>query len=950
MSGISELNPFVGPRPIQQGEPLYGRKAEVRELYHQLQARRIVVLHSPSGAGKSSLVQAGLIPRLREDAFDVWKPIRVNLDPASFEGVPEGTNRYLLSALVSLEDELPAEHRRSPAALAKLGFREYLSTRPRRKSRAKDSVVLLFDQFEEVVSVGPRDIEAKVEFFTVVGEALDAKEYWALFIIREDFLATLAPYRDLIPTQLLNTFRLDLLGLEGARDAALKLSEQGGRNFVAVDRLVRDLSAVQVQQADGTVVVEQGLHVEPVHLQVVCRRLWDAMPAEDLSIFEEDIEAYAGVSKSLAAYYADAVRSIAGEDVALERTIRDWVGTKLITGGIRSQIRQEVGKSAGLDNHHVEKLLDSYLVRTEQRADANWFELGHDRLVEPILEDNELWQQAHLHPLQVQAKLWEDAGRARALLLGDTALPNALSWAQTNTILLTKSEEEFLQLSEALHAERERSLRRRRLFTVVLAIVALVAFGFGGIAWKMRGAAETKRVEAELAQSDAEQARTKAVVAQGDAEQARSKAVQAQKKNERLTRELLRQMFQVALRRFLESLDQVGVDSGELAIDEHWTPLLERGGQVFAAANVVEGGGRLVAAGSDAVLSEVDEHGDSLFLEITVRWLLRDQAKRGVAIVTQQPSNYERLEILRRNLSALGYDYALDPPLVSLADDESTGILIIDNRQWSEFRPEEVDAVEALVRRGGGLLAVGSGQSWLAREPSEGQSAPTLDNYPMNQIMGRFGIHWSEASIDPKTLEAAEEEASVRFENTSGEAVSLFTLNYERREEYYTTLEDNEVLDLRTVVGREWVVRSLADARSIGEAKVSTSRQIVSITGTVSSKSALRPKPRPRPEPEPEAEPEAEPELLPKTLSNSAMKSALVAAEQASRACGREYASLATSLKVEFDVGPSGEVTKAVALPPMGGTPPGTCVAKKVSALRFARSREGVSKTWTLPL
>ena len=66
MSGISERNPFVGPRPIEQGEPLHGRDVEVRELYNRLQARRIVVLHSPSGAGKSSLVQAGLIPRLAE--------------------------------------------------------------------------------------------------------------------------------------------------------------------------------------------------------------------------------------------------------------------------------------------------------------------------------------------------------------------------------------------------------------------------------------------------------------------------------------------------------------------------------------------------------------------------------------------------------------------------------------------------------------------------------------------------------------------------------------------------------------------------------------------------------------------------------------------------------------------------------------------------------------------
>ena len=118
MSGLSEHNPFVGPRPLQGGEALHGRAREVCEVYEQLQARRIVVLHSPSGAGKSSLVHAGLIPRLRASRFDVWKPIRVNLDPASFSGLAPGTNRYLLSAMLSLEDELPEELRRSPASRA----------------------------------------------------------------------------------------------------------------------------------------------------------------------------------------------------------------------------------------------------------------------------------------------------------------------------------------------------------------------------------------------------------------------------------------------------------------------------------------------------------------------------------------------------------------------------------------------------------------------------------------------------------------------------------------------------------------------------------------------------------------------------------------------------------------------------------------------------------------
>ncbi len=66
-------SPFKGPNPLEYGDRIYGRNREINDLYNQLCANRIVVLHSPSGAGKSSLVQAGLILRL-EAQFDVWGP------------------------------------------------------------------------------------------------------------------------------------------------------------------------------------------------------------------------------------------------------------------------------------------------------------------------------------------------------------------------------------------------------------------------------------------------------------------------------------------------------------------------------------------------------------------------------------------------------------------------------------------------------------------------------------------------------------------------------------------------------------------------------------------------------------------------------------------------------------------------------------------------------------
>ena len=55
MTGIdagSLPNPFVGPRPIERGQPIFGRDQEIDQLYYLLSAERIVLFHSPSGPAK----------------------------------------------------------------------------------------------------------------------------------------------------------------------------------------------------------------------------------------------------------------------------------------------------------------------------------------------------------------------------------------------------------------------------------------------------------------------------------------------------------------------------------------------------------------------------------------------------------------------------------------------------------------------------------------------------------------------------------------------------------------------------------------------------------------------------------------------------------------------------------------------------------------------------------
>jgi hypothetical protein len=108
------FNLFVGPNPIETGRKIFGRDREIDELYYLLSAERIVMLHPPSGAGKTLLIQAGLIPRLTEH-FDVWGRARVNKAPSKSSSA-NVVNRYILSAALDFERQIPAERRRSSAS------------------------------------------------------------------------------------------------------------------------------------------------------------------------------------------------------------------------------------------------------------------------------------------------------------------------------------------------------------------------------------------------------------------------------------------------------------------------------------------------------------------------------------------------------------------------------------------------------------------------------------------------------------------------------------------------------------------------------------------------------------------------------------------------------------------------------------------------------------------
>jgi len=505
------FNPFVGPRPLEKGQPIFGRDLEIAQLFDMLCAERVVLLYSPSGAGKSSLIQAGLIPRLA-DQFDVWKPVRVNLQPE-----PDADpiiNRFVRSCNLGFEAGVPERLQRGKDIVSAMSLAQYAASRPLRPSAPKN-IALIFDQFEEILTVDPLGTETKRAFFTELGKLLqDNPRMWALFVIREDYLAPFDPYEELLPTHLKNRFRLDLLSRAAAGDAIRKTVESAGRTFAPrvppqpgpLARLVSDLAMMQVQQPGGEFKSEPGPYIEPLHLQVVCRNLWQSLAPDHTVIEDGDIESFGDVTRALAEYYETEIakasgatekveehtRAWVGGEERIERSMREWVGKKLITtGGTRGQVLREAGKSGGLDNSLIALLIEAHLVRAEHRAGADWYELSHDRMIKPVQESNRIWLEKHLAQLQKTASLWEEQSKPDGLLLLGADLKEAKAWANRNRPL-TPIEEEFLE--ESVSKNRSKQLQFAALCTVILLAIGAAVGGFG--AWR-----ESIKAHKALAQS-----------------------------------------------------------------------------------------------------------------------------------------------------------------------------------------------------------------------------------------------------------------------------------------------------------------------------------------------------------------------------------------------------------------------------------------------------------------
>jgi hypothetical protein len=391
----TRVNPYVGPRAFQQGEKLHGRRREIDDLVDRLIGRGITLLYAPSGAGKTSLIQAGLIPRLRKEAdIEVLPVIRVGRIPQ--QSVAISANRYMLSTLFSLK-YAPSPNQASPdanrvqtndTALAETDLERYLQEH----SSSNVDTLLIFDQFEEVLTLNPVDRDAKTDFFRALGEVLEKPRRWALFAIREEYLAALGSYKKWLPGSLTVSYRLEPLSEAAALEAIREPATMAGVPFTeeAAKSVVDYLRRVSVVELDNTIRTELGPYVEPLLLQVVCTDIWESVVAANVhTITSDQIPDERHFGSALQHFYLGAVKAAAEATGIKQQQILDWCAYKLITPlKTRSMVLQGRSSTDGIPNAVVDALELKRLVHLVLRDGVRWYELTHDRMIEAIQEAN----------------------------------------------------------------------------------------------------------------------------------------------------------------------------------------------------------------------------------------------------------------------------------------------------------------------------------------------------------------------------------------------------------------------------------------------------------------------------------------------------------------------------------------------------------------------------------
>ncbi len=445
-------SPYLGLAAFteQEANVFFGRDVFLDTLLSRVQQQPLVAVVGPSGSGKSSVVQAGLIPRLRHLQGKAISGPATTLDIALLRPRHQPF-LALAQAFRDTRPELVPSTQKLASQLQRMmsltPILEPLSGQP-----TPTCLLLVIDQFEELFTLCQPEIQQT--FIQMLLQGLATQQPGKLQItltLRADFMGQMLAYRSLADALQPGLLLLGPMSTAELQQAIEQPAQQQGVAFEAglVQRLQHD-----VGQEAGRLPL----------LQFTLATLWAQISPHQFSLTHQSYEAIGGVAGALSEYAEQVYQALPPtEQVQMQEIFIQLVQPSDHTPDIRRMVlRTEL-----VVDHWplVQKLIHTRLIVARNNiAETEAIEVIHEVLIRVwprwqqwLARDRDFrsWQER----LRLLAKQWEVTGHDQGGLLRGALLTEAEYWTKNHASSLSQAEQIFVNLSlaqrdEALQAEQ----------------------------------------------------------------------------------------------------------------------------------------------------------------------------------------------------------------------------------------------------------------------------------------------------------------------------------------------------------------------------------------------------------------------------------------------------------------------------------------------------------------
>lgn len=382
----------------------FGREREVAELARVIRQETATVFFGKSGLGKSSILRAGVSPLLRASEFI---PIYVRLNHA--EEAPPLEDQVE----IRLEEVFAQEQVEAPKPVRAETLWEYFHKKDCDWWDSNNRLVkpvLIFDQFEELLTVGqanpvraartasflaeledlienrpPAALVQRFEADRALARQYDLErtDYRVVLTLREDFLPDLEGLRERLRAIMFNRFRLMPLKGEQAMEVILK----PGGHLVDEQVALRIIDFVSSSERSRLQTEVTRAHVaqraiEPALLSVILQELNNRRIRSGQEKITAELVGKAQATEIFDDFY---LRGLAGMDAAVRQFIEDCL---LTSSGARNRIAEEDALTKeGITPAIIATLIDRRIMQREMTGAAKWLELTHDTLADVVRSD-----------------------------------------------------------------------------------------------------------------------------------------------------------------------------------------------------------------------------------------------------------------------------------------------------------------------------------------------------------------------------------------------------------------------------------------------------------------------------------------------------------------------------------------------------------------------------------